>query len=271
MTGGDPEQLQAADLGGSYLLDGVVMSPDGNAIVGLQQEADGRSFTLQSSSPPGDPWRRLPTPAFEGPMNQVHLRFRPDGRQLLMVAGSRMWTVAWPAAEGNAPRRIFTTEAVDGADWMADSRHLLMHLAGNAQRQGGGLVIGDSQSGRLYPLEWRDGQALQPSAGPDGRFILPYSEADNDIQEIPLDGSLPRPLIATKGNEGFPDWSLSGDQMVYITARNGPAEIWIWSPGNDLYRPLVTVRSFPRGNISGSPAFSPDARESPSKTNRASG
>jgi Tol biopolymer transport system component len=141
---------------------------------------------------------------------------------------------------------------------MADSRHLLMQLNG---RDGvGGLAVGDSRTGSVHPLELRNELGGQPSAFPDGRFLVPFSEQDSaDIVELPLDGSAPRPLIATKQYEGWPDWSRPGDQLVYTAVRSGLPEILIWSPAADLHRSLVTERSL-RGAGMSNPVFSPDGR-----------
>jgi len=260
-SGGEPQPLEAADLGAHYLFDGLTMSPDGNAIIALAEAQDGRNYWLASSSPPGAEWRRLPSPAFNGPFPNAHLRFSPDGKQLLVAGGSKAWIVDWPAAD-RPPRQVLTSFRIgNGADWLPDSRHVLMHLAAAPEGRGGGLFIGDTQSDRIYAMELHDSGARQPTAGPGGKFLIPYDAGDTDIVEIPLDGSSIRPRIASTRVEKDPDWSRAGDQMDYITAQNGPAEIWIWSTATDLYRPLVTQLQLPAG-VTGlaDPAFSPDGR-----------
>src|SRR5260370_18794404 len=200
-----------------------------------------------------------------------------DGGKLLGVRGTlarKVWIAPGSAVLGRDPRRVFAslisagagaavtvlTNVGSGADWMADSRHLLMHVSGTEEGEGG-QYLGDTLTGRIYPLEMRDSQSRQPSAFPDGRFLVPYNDQDSDIIEVPLDGSAPRPLIATKRTDSSPDWSRSGDQMVYVTNRNGPGEIWIWSPASNFQRPLITQHSLPGGlHNFGSPMFSPDGK-----------
>jgi TolB protein len=55
-------------------------------------------------------------------------------------------------------------------------------------------------------------------------------------------------------------WSRSGDELAYVTDRNGTDEIWIRSRGAD--RPVVTEHDFPSGSTYylAQPAFSPDGR-----------
>ena len=260
VTGGDPHALPAEDLGAGYLFDGIAASPDGNGIVGLKQESDGHSYSLQISSPAGDPWRSLACPTFQGPFGRAHLRFSPDGRRLLVFLGSQIWIVSWPGVDAYPPRRVFSSVRGLGADWMSDSRHVLMSLAGTDEGQGGGFFVGDTETGRTRPLELRDNLAIQPSAGPGNRFLIPYVDNDNDLMEVPLDGSPLRPLIVTRRSEYGPDWSHGGDQLAYVSSRNGPAEIWIWSPVRNLHRLLVPLHSMPGSTAVAQPAFSPDDR-----------
>src|SRR5260370_19805350 len=134
-----------------------------------------------------------------------------DGGKLLGVRGTlarKVWIAPGSAVLGREPRRVFAslisagsgaaltvlTNVGSGADWMADSRHLLMHVAGKEEGEGG-LCLGDTRTGRIHPIELRDSQAAQPAASPDGRFLVPFGDNDRDIIELPLGGSAPRPLL----------------------------------------------------------------------------
>jgi Tol biopolymer transport system component len=75
-----------------------------------------------------------------------------------------------------------------------------------------------------------------------------------DIVELPLDGSPPRNLLATRRTEYGPAWSPVADQFAYVTDRRGVSEIWLKSRKEGWNRPLVTPRDFPK---SGSPQFLP--------------
>ena len=98
VTGGDAQPMQAEDLGGRYLFDGVTLSPDGKAIIGLKSGPDGTSYSLVSSSPPGARWQALPCPIFQQSPNNADLRFSPNGNQLLIGLAAEMWVLDWPEA-----------------------------------------------------------------------------------------------------------------------------------------------------------------------------
>jgi Tol biopolymer transport system component len=95
----------------------------------------------------------------------------------------------------------------------------------------------------------------------DGRILIDEGGADQDITELPLDGSSPRPILATSRNEYYPDWSPKGDQLVFVTDRNGAEEIWLMSQSGNWQRPLVTQDMFANRPVSlTAPVFSPDGR-----------
>ena len=259
VSGGEPEPLPADDLGGGYMFEGFTISPDREALVALREEPD-HSFTLCTSSPPGAPWTRTPYPAFPATLGAAHLRFSPDGKELLAVLAAsptEFWILPWPPAPGRVPRRVFPslTNAAGGADWMPDSRHVVMELIG--RESVGGTALGDTRTGRIYTLEMRSRQAGTMSSSPTGQFLVTYHEQDGaDVVELPLDGAPPHPLLATMEYDGQPDWSPAGDQLAYTAVRAGATGIWIWSPANDLQRPLVVDRSWGAAN----PVFSPDGK-----------
>jgi dipeptidyl aminopeptidase/acylaminoacyl peptidase len=68
---------------------------------------------------------------------------------------------------------------------------------------------------------------------------------DTDILELPLDGSPPRPLLATARRESSPSWSAGGDSMAFLTDRSGEAAIWLGNPDAGWERPLVRENDFP--------------------------
>jgi Tol biopolymer transport system component len=123
---------------------------------------------------------------------------------------------------------------------MPDSRHICLSAEDD-------LWLGDSVTGKLQRLTASAlGAAIQPSVSPGGERILFTAEkVDFDIVELPLDGSPPRPLLATAQSESSPSWSAAGDQMAFITNRSGETEIWLRNPSGGWERPIVRKSDLP--------------------------
>jgi Tol biopolymer transport system component len=264
LAGGAPQRL-FPDLGGFLYLDGLAITPDGKSLVVAHGDADTMSLWL--SSPPGAPLQKLDYPVFKGRTIRVWLRFSPDGKQLLTVVarteGADFWISSWPLngairkAFPNLNASHFTTDAA----WMVDGRHVVMALAPDPLRFETSLYIADTRTGNLYPTGLGRRIYSDPAVSPDGKVLISIEQYDQDIVGIPLDGSATTNLIATGRNEVYPDWSPVDDQMVSVTDRNGPQEIWLKSASGQQERPLVTQEVMPnRPVMFRAPVFSPDGQ-----------
>ena len=127
---------------------------------------------------------------------------------------------------------------------MPDSRHIVVSMA--TTRQAGSQVwMADTQSDAFWPLASGLADEVQPAVSPDGRKVIFDDEhTDYDIEEAPLSGGPPQPLIATDRWEFDRDWPPAAQQFVYVTDRNGPQEIWLKSAREGWSRPLVTPDQF---------------------------
>jgi Tol biopolymer transport system component len=266
LAGGKPERL-FDDLGGATNLDGLALAPDGESLVIMRQEL-GTKVTLWISSPPGTAPRKLDFPAYQGSssLSRGRLAFSPDGRKLLttyVTDHGEYYLSSWPV-NGHVHRvfAAFDNRAHEsGVAWMADCRHVLLTGSSNTSDINGSLYMGDTISERIYPLDLGHERYQTPAVSHDGKVLLSTFESDQDIVEIPLDGSAPHELIATRRNESYPDWSRKGDRLVYVTDRNGSAEIWLRSQSGDWTRPLVTQAMFPGVPATfRTPVFSPDGQ-----------
>jgi Tol biopolymer transport system component len=86
---------------------------------------------------------------------------------------------------------------------------------------------------------------MDPSVSPDGdRILFTTGTYDTDMLELPLDGSPPRPVLATSRSESSPSWSAAGDLMAFITDRSGEPEIWLRSLGGGWERPVLRKGNF---------------------------
>ncbi len=72
--------------------------------------------------------------------------------------------------------------------------------------------------------------------------------------ELPLDGSPPRPLLATRQPEQWVSWSPTAPEFAYISGN----QIRIRRRDGSLDRVAVTAEHFPAGSQLQAPAFSPD-------------
>ena len=260
-AGGPPEQIVNGAIAFHVSRDGRNL-----ALWRRSEDGSGQRFSVWVSSPPGaEPVEYKDGPSVRTPFTPVYLRFSPDDKSLYLSmytdAGAEMWLLPFPAGSGK-PRRIFEKVPWNrpaAASWMPDSQRLV--LAGNpAPATGATLWLADAHNESLSRLlAGPDGGQTMPSVSPDGkRLLFTKIAVDRDIVELPLDGSAPRTLLATRLPEFAPAWSPSGDQFAYVTRRNGTDELWVRSKQGNWDRPVVTAKEFPTLEALLSPVFSPD-------------
>lgn len=217
------------------------------------------------SSPPGAEPKEL-FGAAEEPGAYEAIRFAPDGKKFGLrkrkAKGQHaIWIVDFPAGKGRKVRDIENGDSWSRISWLPDNRRIVG--GGDGSSLGGYLWILDTLDGGLSPLTvGLGGSHADPSVSPDGsKLAFAAIESDMDLVDIPLEGSPPRALLATSRQEGLPSWAPAGSQLAYVTDREGPRGIWLYSPGEGTSRPLVTTRDFEhRIRVFDSPSFSPDGR-----------
>jgi serine/threonine protein kinase/WD40 repeat protein len=243
-VGGEPREVLAAPM------QVAALSPDGKTLAfwGRYEEAGKQYFSVWISSPPGAPPRKYEPAPFRMEVGVFpnYLRFSPDGSKLglstFRVGGASFWVLPWPDGPKARPNRPFPpkmTRYVPSFDWMPNSRHVC--LAPDLS-----LWMGDTETGKLRRMTAAaSGLAWEPSVSPGGERILFTSTTyDTDILELPLDGSPPRPLLATARSESSPSWSTAGDVMAFLTDRSGESAIWLRNPDGGWERPVVRERDF---------------------------
>jgi Tol biopolymer transport system component len=229
----------------------AALSPDGNTLVfwNVTEEKGQLISSLWISSQDGSPPRKYePAPfEFRGEYSPVFVRFSPDGSKIALSTtgqGAVFWLLDWPDGAKSKQRRVFSGHHFSWTpyfDWLPDSRRVIIGVKGN------GLWLGDTSTGKLRRITAIEGaEHILPSVSPDGRRIaFTTNNEDYDILEIPLDGSSPRPFLATARREFSPSRSQAGDRMVYITDKSGAEEIWLRSASGEWERPIVTKNDFP--------------------------
>ena len=242
----------------------ATLSPDGKTLAfwRLIKEDGQQTGSVWISSPPGSEPRKFQASShdYQGTLVPVYLHFSPDGAKICLSEATKggIWLLDWPDGPKARARRIFPNRsfsAIPSFDWLPDSRHLVMTIDG-------ALWQGDTKTGELRKATASESGELHfPSVSADGkRIVYTATEVDWDIVRIPLDGSAPRPLLATSMKESHPSWSAAGDRMAYVTNRSGKDEIWLRSGSGDWERPVVTQADFPPGETSSfiCAALSPD-------------
>ncbi len=194
------------------------------------------------------------------------LVFSPRGDRLLaslvrsvdVAGGSEAWIIPWP---GGQPRQIpahfgpgYTALL---PSWMPDNRHVVF-ASELSPGLGAHLYVLDTERGEIETVTAGTGQEREPAVSPDGaRIAFASGGLDLNLVEVSLPEGRVGPLLDTSRLEYAPDWSRSGEQLVYVSDAGGMPEIWLRRIGEGWARPIV------RGDSGGTlafagPRFSPD-------------
>ena len=257
-AGGEPEERLRG-------IDAAALSPDGKTLAFVRRVANAISIWVQPVG--GSQPRKLGS---DIAATDVYLRFAPDGASIGLWLGAgagklAFWQVSYP--QGEAHRVFAAVSNIRGSyatafTWFPDSRHIVFSGA-SIQGDNNHLFLGDAKTGAIRPITaGLDGEA-DPSLSADGsRLAFTAAKNDQDIVEIPLDGSPMRNVLATSTVEHCPSWSPKGDQFAYAKQHNGMDEIWIHNIGDGSERPLITAASFREGKTDrvSEPRYSPDGQ-----------
>jgi eukaryotic-like serine/threonine-protein kinase len=239
------------------------ISPDGQTLaVWRSTDLDlGTVATLWTGAPWGKLSRYEPSPfALKVSAEPNVVRFSPNGRTILLwlTTGTRgLWLAPFPP-RGRVPRRVFEDlrGEVAGADWMPDSRHIVLS-------QGGRLLLGDTRTGEMRRLLAGTAPAQWPVVAPAGDRLLFQEQRDSSaVVALSLAGGPPRVLVGTSQHAGSACWSPQGDRLAYVTDRRGTDEIWTRSQDESSDQPLVKPDDLPgpKPDRIFSVRFSPDGQ-----------
>ena len=231
--------------------------PDGRTLAALWAErANGEvQKVLRLSSPTGSPGKALrTTPGMYVPND---LAWSPDSAKILLSqTPSEIRVIDVRSGRdkllANPPVLLSATPG-----WLPDSRHAVISWPkpGSQDRGSEDLWLLDTQTGQRQPLLLHASGMTLPATSPDGRSIAYVSELlDYDLVEFPLDGSPPRPLLATRQPEQWVNWSPTAPEFAYVSGN----QIRIRRRDGSLDRAVVTADHFPEGSALVAPAYSPD-------------
>jgi Tol biopolymer transport system component len=255
-AGGGPAMLVQADAAAG------TVSPDGKTLVFLARSDPAAKWQVWSATPPEGSRKRYEPAPFQAASyaNIPQLEFAPDGTKIFSLITFERDTqyslLPWPPAQ---PRRIFTrTERTVGTPdvtWMPDSRHMVAGF--------GPLAMADVDSGRYWPIAVHERWMGRPSVSPDGSRIAYQSSLSHaDVVAVPFGGGPIATLLGSTAWEQMPAASPVAPQVVYVTDKRGPPEIWIKSLAEGWDRPLVRRDDVRVGSeqprLLMTPVFSPD-------------
>jgi serine/threonine protein kinase len=194
-AGGQPMQLLPS-LGGPAFLDGIAISPDGNAVIVAKMEANGNPpMSLWISSPPGSTPTKYPgAPTSYRPYSRARLRFSPDGKTLLAMLYAEsyeIWLLPWPPSSGKVRKtlpQISSWSFLSGADWLSDNRHILLSQV-YPTGVGGRLWVSDVVSERMY-LMLAETKYRSPRVHPNTRRVL-VMESSQPEDAVEFTGTRP--------------------------------------------------------------------------------
>jgi eukaryotic-like serine/threonine-protein kinase len=181
--------------------------------------------------------------------------------------GAEIWMLPFPggAKARGKPHRVLPSSLSSYApaiSWMPDNRHMVLSFA--APSRASQLWMSDTAGGSVVPITSGESPVSHPAVSPDGmKIACEHIMGNSDIVQLPVDGGMMRPLLATGSDESAAVWSRqarnAAPQFAYVTSRNGRPEIWLRSAQEGWERPVVTQQDFQDDNAGFfSLALSPD-------------
>lgn len=250
------------------------LSQDGNVLVFRRSRPNSPGFSLYLSSPPGaEPVRYQPAPFEASSVSSARVvyAFSQDRNKLMFWVnvpdpsrGSELWLLPLPAGSKPPKKILKSPEApvlLRGLSWMPDNRLAIIASTTEPDTFRTHLSMLDTKTGKTRQIVSTTGIESLPVVSPDGeRLAYTALDIDTNIVALPLDGSLPRPVIATSRFERSPGWHPHLEEFAYVTDRRNSEEIWVHTISPKRDRPLVTQQDFPDrySQFINSPEFSPD-------------
>ncbi|MGA2598637.1 MAG: hypothetical protein ABSH09_16800, partial [Bryobacteraceae bacterium] len=246
------------------------LSPDGRTLAMLVPDPSFHLKLMTASPPEAKPvlYEPQPLPAVHH-YNNPTMAFSPDGKQILLAIafqgiGETIQMAPWPQGKArNIFRDGFPFSFTPQISWMPDSRRIV--FADSTATTNSEIFMADVSNGRYWPVFLQDRGASTPSASPDGlRIAYQSGLSQADVIAVPLGDGPVRTLLGSFRTEQMADASPVSPQLVYVTDRRGPQEVWLSSLAEGWDRPIFTPQDFQMNGAAAevflAPAFSPDGK-----------
>jgi len=232
------------------LLDNVsnpTLHPDGKTV--LFQ----RGGKLWIASLKGGPQRAF---WWQPPRNSASwVRFSPDGSKFFAFDGPDAWVVPYPSGTS---RKILAAmaNAIFGADWLPDSRHLVIaELIGDLSSR---MVLMDAANGARQVIYSSPDALFYPSVSPDGtRIAYTVAATEWDVLGVSLGTGSAHTMLGGGGVSWWPDWAPSGTHYLVSTDRSGSFKIQDISP-NGFSRLMTEEPQSASFAFAAAPRWAPD-------------
>jgi eukaryotic-like serine/threonine-protein kinase len=248
-AGGDPAPV------GEGLALAARLSPDGNTLAALMLESakkGGNVRVLRLKSPPESEGKAYDN--FLGNFSPNRLVWSPDGTKILLGIQATPPELRIFDVRSGKSRLVSQkpTGMLVSPAWLPDNRRII--VAWPEDDGGTNLWLLDTETGkRTLVLAGEDGSGV-PALSRDGTLAYMSDLSILDLMEIPLDGSAPKPLLASRRDESSVSWSPVAPEFAYVTQK----QIRLRRRDGTLDRAIVSNEQFPAGTDFLAPSFSPD-------------
>jgi serine/threonine protein kinase/Tol biopolymer transport system component len=252
--------------GASVRAQAVDWSPDGKTLAIIDRSTETEPWSIYLVSVATGEKRRLTTPPADHDGDTL-VAFSPDGASLALLrrrdaSTSDVFVVPVPGGE---PSKVTADGvAIRGIDWV-DNEHIVF----SSERGGGNstLWMVAMQSGNPTPVAGTGENLAEITAAPaGGRLAYAQISTDINLWRVANHQGSTRPetgpLVSQRFNasnrsEIDPDYSPSGEKVVFSSNRTGGSEIWVCDREG---LNAVQLTNFGSSAVTGSPRFSPDGR-----------
>ena len=229
--------------------------------------ADGSGMIMQAMNPAAGVqlrlWR-LPYPAGDARMlindlnNYAGISVTASSNMLVTVkidSSSNIWVA--PYGKAVLPKQVTSgtniLEGLNGLSWTRDGKIVYASLESGKFD----IWIVDADGGHKQQLTADAGLNLQPSASPDGRYVVFNSDRSGAIElwRMDINGANLKQLTSS-GGAYYPSFSPDGRWVVYESLSPGP--ITLWKVSIDGGAPLQLTSG---GKAAYSPAISPNGKQ----------
>ena len=226
-------------------------SPDGQKIAFCSKRdgnweiyvmnADGTEQTRLTNNQANDAY-----PSWSPDGQAIAFSSNRDGNQQIYVMNS----------DGSKQTRLTNDKGNDSfPDWSGDGQKIVFQYAGSGSNDSADIYIINAFGGARTKIDTGGYGGFYPSFSPDGQKVVFLSNSDQrwGIAVTNLDDSKPIRLTSESngfsgyGNfteNSFPAWSVDGQQIVFVSARDGNAEIYVMNADGNQPARLTNNQAF---------------------------
>ena len=234
----------------------VDVTVEGDRITYYSIDADGLAVDIFTVDPDGANQETITS--FRSTLERVS--WAPSGRRLVFGIFSTTGGIFAMDDDGNSLFGITANALpeVDIAPAVSPDGTRIAFIRTNLATGEEDIYVVDFDGGAVTKVtDTPDGDVFVPAWSPDGEWIIydfTTTGASGDIWKIRPDGTEPAQLTLDPASETAPTYSPDGSTIVYLSAQDGDAELFLMNDDG------TNVRQLTNNNDSDSaPAWSPDS------------